>query len=48
MDLTVEGLTSARKVTTLQALQTAWNEGYPEVKLIGSDDLQALTDEGAT
>jgi hypothetical protein len=47
-DLTAEGLTFARKVTTLQAVQYAWNDGYPEVKLIGSDELQALADKGAT
>src|SRR5215469_369467 len=28
-DLTTAGLTSARKVTTLQAVQDAWSAGYP-------------------
>lgn len=44
-DFTADGLPSARKVAILQNTRIAWNEGYPETQLIGSDELEALSSE---
>jgi hypothetical protein len=44
-DLTDDGLPLAQKIKILQVVQSLWNEAYPDTMLIGSEELQALSEE---
>jgi hypothetical protein len=47
-DFTADGLSLSQKVSLLQDVQHVWSEAFPEVALIGSDELQALASQAVS